>query len=191
MWYLLRMTPQTSEPKDWWAPRGWAEEQALRVAQEVRRLRGSRSAQWLAGETKQCGHEVTRSVIADLENGRRRYVTTAELTVLAAALQTAPIALLFPAPLDEQVWALPRLKMTRFMAAEEFCGNASGLASADNMAALQLARDIAAAKGTQRALLMALDELGGHPANVVKTIRAELEQTARRIEKLEAERDGG
>ena len=81
MWYLLRMTPQTSEPKDWWAPRGWAEEQALRVAQEVRRLRGSRSAQWLAGETKQCGHEVTRSVIADLENGRRRYVTTAELTV--------------------------------------------------------------------------------------------------------------
>ena len=106
------MTPQTAGPKTWWEPRDWGEEQALRVIQEVHRLRKPHSAQWLANQTKELGHEVTRSVIADLENGRRRYVTIAELTVLAYALNTAPIALLFPPPLDEKIWALPRLGMT-------------------------------------------------------------------------------
>ena len=40
-------------------------------------------------------------MIADLENGRRKYVTVAELIVLARALNTAPIALLYPDPCAE------------------------------------------------------------------------------------------
>lgn len=193
------MSPQISGAKDWWVARDWAEEQALRVAKEVRRLRGSRSAQWVANRTKEWGHEVTRSVIADLENGRRRYVTTAELVVLAAALDTAPIALLFPAPLDEEVWTLPRLGMTRFMAAEEFCGNAdAGLTSPENLRELRRARDIAAAKNTRRALLGLLEELRqkpeglgyADPETAAETIRAELEETVRRIKALEVEKDG-
>jgi hypothetical protein len=193
------IAPQTSGPKDWWTPRDWAEEQVLRVAQEVRRLREPRSAQWLADQTKELGHEITRSVIADLENGRRRHITIAELIVLAAALQSAPVALLFPAPLDEEVRVLPKLKMTRFLAAEEFCGNSDfGLASLENMRALQRGRDIEAARGSQRMFLGLLQELRLRPKGLgyddpdkaAEIIRAELDATTRRIEKLEAERDG-
>lgn len=79
-------------------PKNWAEEQAHRVALEIRRLRGKRSAQWLADRTRELGSPVTRAVISDLEIGRRRYVTTAEVVVLARALDTAPIALLYPYP---------------------------------------------------------------------------------------------
>jgi hypothetical protein len=66
------------------------------VAQAVYELRGKRSAQWLANRTKELGHEVSRSVIADLETGRRRYVTTAELVMFARALRTSPVALVYP-----------------------------------------------------------------------------------------------
>ena len=89
------------------SPQTWAEEQASTIAAEVRRLRGSRSAQWLADQTTRLGHTITRSVIADLENGRRRYVTTAELMVLAAALNTTPVALLYPDPCAADVEMLP------------------------------------------------------------------------------------
>lgn len=76
----------------------WAESQAAAVAAAIRTLRGKRSAQWLSDRTAELGHEVTRSVITDLENGRRKYVSTSEAVVLAAALSVPPIALLFPPP---------------------------------------------------------------------------------------------
>lgn len=90
-----------AQPKPNWTevpPRNWEEEQAHRVGLEVRRLRGKRSAQWLSDRTQECGCLVTRTVISDLEVGRRRYVTVAELLILARALDTAPIALLYPYP---------------------------------------------------------------------------------------------
>jgi hypothetical protein len=100
----------------------WAEEQALRVAKEVHRLRGTRSAQWLANRTAELGYEVTRSVIADLENGRRKYVTTAELMVLARALNTTPIALLYPGPYGSNVAMLPFMESTEYGALQWFSG---------------------------------------------------------------------
>lgn len=94
--------PQDAQGKKGWEanpPRDWGEEQACRVALEVRRLRKGRgAAQWLANRTRELGFEVSRSVISDLEVGRRRYVTVAELIILARALDTAPIALLYPHP---------------------------------------------------------------------------------------------
>jgi hypothetical protein len=102
---MLRVMPQDWEPND------WGEEQAHRVAQEVRRLRGSRSAQWLSDRTAELGYPVTRSVIADLENGRRRYVTTAELIILAVALNTTPIALMYPGPnYREEIRVMPKFE---------------------------------------------------------------------------------
>ncbi len=94
-------------PQDW-EPADWGEEQAQRVAAEVRRLRGKRSTQWLSDRTAEVGHRINRGTLADLENGRRRYVTITELIVLAAALSTAPIALLYPGPdYLESIAALP------------------------------------------------------------------------------------
>lgn len=105
--------PQKKDvPHDWTdPPKNWAEEQAHRVALEIRRLRGKRrSAQWLADRTNELGSPVSRAVISDLELGRRRYITTAELIILARALDTAPIALLYPEPYWDskiQVWPTP------------------------------------------------------------------------------------
>lgn len=102
--------PQESIDKKGWdasPPRDWGEEQARRVALEIKRLRGRRSAQWLSNRTKDLGFEVTRSVISDLEIARRRYVTVSELIILARALDIAPIALLYPAPYRETIEILP------------------------------------------------------------------------------------
>lgn len=68
-----------------------------------------RSAQWLADKTGELGYQVSRTTISDLENGRRRYVTTAELVVLALALDTAPIALMYPGPyFDRKIRLAPK-----------------------------------------------------------------------------------
>ncbi|WP_157680360.1 carbohydrate kinase family protein [Mycobacterium dioxanotrophicus] len=102
--------PQKPKQKPNWTevpPRDWAEEQAHRVALEVSRLRGKRTGQWLADRTRELGYPLTRAVISDIEVGRRRYVTTAELIVLARALDTAPIALLYPAPYRDTIQILP------------------------------------------------------------------------------------
>lgn len=89
-------------------PRNWEEWQAYRIGAEIRRLRGKRwSAQNVSTRTAELGCEVTRAVISDLEVGRRRYVTTAELIILARALDTAPIALLYPAPYRDTIQILP------------------------------------------------------------------------------------
>ncbi|WP_227469828.1 helix-turn-helix domain-containing protein [Mycobacteroides abscessus] len=104
-------------------PDSWAEREAHRLAREVYRLRGKRSAQWLAARTKELGHEVSRSVISDLENGRRRYVTTAELVILAAALDTSPVTLMYPGPYSDSVEFLPEREVPEFDAAQWFSAN--------------------------------------------------------------------
>ena len=107
------------------SPQDWAEEQATRIAQEVRRLRQlhGRSAQCIADRTAELGYAVTRPVIADLENGRRKYVTAAELIMLARALNTTPIALLHPDPLsDDSIEVLPGVKASKTVALQWFSG---------------------------------------------------------------------
>ncbi len=140
----------------------WAEEQALQVAKEIHRLRKPRSAQWLAEQTEQLGHEVTRSVIADLENGRRRYVTTAELTVLARALKVPTITLLFSPPYNDEIEMLPGVVTTKLFAVERFCGNPPrGFVPTygDNTWLLQRAREISSLEDQQRSILEVLDNL--------------------------------
>lgn len=92
---------------------------------ELRRLRvtENRSAQWLADRTSELGNPISRTVIADLENGRRRYVTTAELVILAAALDTAPIMLLYPNPdQDAEREVAPNVFTPELWAHEWFSG---------------------------------------------------------------------
>jgi hypothetical protein len=73
----------------------------------IKSLCGKRSAAWLSAETEKLGLKLTRHTIADLENGRRRYVTTAELLVLAEALNTAAVALVYSGPYHQDTEVLP------------------------------------------------------------------------------------
>jgi transcriptional regulator with XRE-family HTH domain len=118
-------------PQDW-EPEDWAEEQARRVASEIARLRDPHSTQWLSDQTEELtGYRVSRSVIADLENGRRRYVTIAELIVLALALDTPPITLLYPGPYLEGVIRLSPKgpEIPEIVGVEWFSGDFAGVSN--------------------------------------------------------------
>jgi transcriptional regulator with XRE-family HTH domain len=76
------------------------------IADRVKELRQKRgwSASALADECAELGMPaLNRSVIANLESGRRAYVTTDEMLALAYALDVAPIHLLVPLEEDESV----------------------------------------------------------------------------------------
>ncbi len=100
----------------------WAAGQAKRVGIELKRLRGRRSGQWLSDRTAELGYRVPRTTISELENSKRNYVSTAELVILARALDTAPVALLYPAPYQGEIDVLPGESSTTWSAAEWFSG---------------------------------------------------------------------
>lgn len=112
------------------AAKTWEIGHAAGIGKAVKKQRGRRPAVWLESRTQELGLKMTRQSIADLESGRRRYVTTAELLVLAAALNTTPVALMYPNASDEPdnvVEVLPALKTTGFQAAQWFSGHRYGL----------------------------------------------------------------
>jgi len=65
------------------------------------------SAQQLADACDRLGHPVPRSVLTNLENGRREAVSVPELLALAAALGVAPALLVFPVGTAVPVEMLP------------------------------------------------------------------------------------
>lgn len=163
-----------------WSPKSWGELHASRVAMEVRRLRGGRSVQWLAERTAELGHPMNRNALTDLENGRRRYVTTAELVVLAAALDTAPATLLFSGPYNAENEVLDGTTATEFEAVQWFSGLSDapdGIGDpeeyAENTSLLGLARRIADLQQQQIALMRLAE--GGQWTGGGKAI-AELQQ---------------
>ncbi|MBP5862817.1 helix-turn-helix domain-containing protein [Streptomyces scabiei] len=83
----------TNEPEVEWSTR-----LALSVAREVRRHRQAQglSAQQLSERCAEVGMPIQRSVLANLESGRRTTVTVAEVLVLARALGVPPGVLIFP-----------------------------------------------------------------------------------------------
>lgn len=82
---------------------------ALSIAGEVRRHRLEKglSAQQLAERCDRIGMPIKRSVIANMESGRRTTVTVAEVLVLAQALEVPPAVLLFPVGYTTEVEVLP------------------------------------------------------------------------------------
>lgn len=80
------------------------------------------SAQKVSDRTADLGQTVSRSTIADIENGRRRYITVAELLLLAYALNTTPVALTYPGPYDGTVEVLPDTRLPALAAARWFGG---------------------------------------------------------------------
>lgn len=112
----------------------WERSLSVRVGTAVKALRGKRSAQWLADETAKFGYAIGRATISEIETGRRRTITLAELFVLARALDTAPVTLVFPNPTDDLsilVEALPDVEVTEFDAAQWFSGHGNAFLPPD------------------------------------------------------------
>jgi hypothetical protein len=103
--------------------KSWAEEQAISIGAAVRDLRGKRTGQWLSDETERIGHRVPRTTISELESGKRKSVSTAELCLLAWALRVPPIRLLYPNLPDGRVDVVPGERWTAIQAASWFSGD--------------------------------------------------------------------
>lgn len=87
--------------------REWVADHAKRIGETVIKLRGERSGLWLSNETAKAGHRISRTSIHDLESGTRKFVSTAELAVLAWALKVPPLRLLYPDLPDGPVEMIP------------------------------------------------------------------------------------
>lgn len=87
----------------------WADRVKANVAGEVRRRRKEMgwSAQDLADACEQLGHPIPRNVIANMESGRRASLPLVDVIVLAAALETYPVCLIFPVGYVERTQELP------------------------------------------------------------------------------------
>lgn len=96
------MAQETSSPD-------WSTRLALSIAAEVRRHRQAQglSAQQLSDRCASIGMPIQRSVLANLESGRRTTVTVAEVLVLAHALGVPPGVLMFPVGYERQCEAQP------------------------------------------------------------------------------------
>jgi transcriptional regulator with XRE-family HTH domain len=91
--------------------------QAAREAQDV-------SAVKLAARTAELGYPIHRVAISKLESGKRD-ITVPELVIVAAALNTVPLALLLPGTVDETIEILPGREMTGAAAIGWFTGTTS------------------------------------------------------------------
>jgi transcriptional regulator with XRE-family HTH domain len=87
----------------------WADRVKANLAGEVRRRRKEMgwSAQDLADACERLGHPIPRNVIANMESGRRANLPLVDVMVLAAALETYPVCLIFPVGYVEQTQELP------------------------------------------------------------------------------------
>jgi transcriptional regulator with XRE-family HTH domain len=170
------------------------------VAAALRSLRKSqrRSAQWVANRTVELGYPISRATIADLENGRRKWLTLSELMILARALNTAPIALLYPDPLSaESIELLPGLQASRTVALQWFSGEVdipSSFVCDDpdeyraNLHPIEVARRISELESQKIALVTVFTERTD--ADTRKKAIPEITRVQREIDKLRGV-DGG
>lgn len=110
----------------------WQRDLAKRVGSAVadRRKELGLTAQQLAQRCGDIGVPIHRTTITKIENGRPRF-DLGELVVLAEALKTAPLALLYPGPYsdaaDLRVEVLPGQEVSPQVAAAWFSGRLGGV----------------------------------------------------------------
>jgi transcriptional regulator with XRE-family HTH domain len=87
----------------------WHDHVTATVAAEVRRRRRElrMSAQELADKCEEIGYRIPRNVIANMESGRRAVLPLVDVVVLAKALDTNPICLIYPVGYVAEVQQLP------------------------------------------------------------------------------------
>ncbi|MGW8746508.1 helix-turn-helix domain-containing protein [Streptomyces sp. NPDC055794] len=102
----------------------WMTRVGTTIAREIRRHRLARnmSAQQLSDACAKLGAPIPRTVISNIENGRRTNISVAEAIALARALQVPPVALVFPAGYEEEVEYLPGKKIDPVRAVKWFSG---------------------------------------------------------------------
>lgn len=133
----------------------WADQVTATVAGEVRRRRKELgwSAQDLADRCEQVGYPIPRNVIANMESGRRRTLPLVEIMVLAKALNTYPVCLLYPVGYVPRVQQLPyQDTVPTWDAMRWFTGQSEDFGVEDAML-----RTFRAHADHQRAALAALD----------------------------------
>jgi transcriptional regulator with XRE-family HTH domain len=103
---------------------GWPDRFVRTVAGEVRRYRkqARMSAQQLSDRCEALGLPIKRSVLANLESGRRTTISVPELLILAEALGVVPMLLLFPLGREETVEVLPGRQVDPWDAVRWFDG---------------------------------------------------------------------
>ncbi|MFD5037746.1 helix-turn-helix domain-containing protein [Streptomyces sp. NPDC058377] len=114
----------------------WVDQVMSTVAGEVRRRRKKLgwSAQDLADRCAEIGHPIPRNVIANMESGRRSNLPLVDVMVLAEALNTPPICLLYPVGYVEEVQRLPlQHPVTVLGALRRFTGEETDLGADDDM----------------------------------------------------------
>ncbi|MGW5376234.1 hypothetical protein ACWESM_12380 [Nocardia sp. NPDC003999] len=113
----------------------WDAALALRVGQSVKALREAEtpkaSAAKLADRSARYGYALTKAQISDLELGRKKTVTLAELIVLAATLGVPPVQLIYPELPDGEVEVWPGFGTTSVTAAQWFSGEITARDIAD------------------------------------------------------------
>lgn len=111
----------------------WNHELVSRIAAEIRKCRNDAklSAAKLSDRTDEAGMRITRSVIADLENGRKKTLDISELIVLARALNVAPLELIYPDLPDGDAEMWPGCVNRSIVAAQWFSGEVVQLSDDD------------------------------------------------------------
>jgi len=162
-------------------------------------MRGRMSAQKLADLTEELGCRVSPDVLFDLESGRRRYVTVPELTVLARALNTTPVALLYPDPINGETMMLPKVEAGQGFALQWFSGHVDATAVSEravcndaaaynkNLRRIEIARAIWELNDQRAELMKAREGLSGADQRDYLIAMAEL---TRQIKKLKESDDG-
>jgi transcriptional regulator with XRE-family HTH domain len=102
----------------------WVTRIGKSIASEIRRHRLARgmSAQQLSDACGELGASIPRTVISNIENGRRTNISVAETMALAQALEVPPIVLIIPAGYVEEVEYQPGRWVDPIRAANWFSG---------------------------------------------------------------------
>ncbi|MFH8518229.1 helix-turn-helix domain-containing protein [Streptomyces gelaticus] len=171
----------------------WADRIKGNVAGEVRRRRKEMgwSAQDLADQCEQLGHPIPRNVIANMESGRRANLPLVDVMVLAAALETYPVCLIFPVGYVERTQELPfqdlvptRDALRRFTGEQEVPMHDAGLVPDFELHARLVRTALAALDEEERARFAARTA-----ANRVQQEEAEKKRTRYADEAISAQYD--
>lgn len=141
----------------------WSTRLALAIAGEVRRHRQAQglSAQQLADRCAAIGMPIQRSVLANLESGRRTTVTVAEVLVLAQALGVPPGALMFPVGRERYSEVLPGVMQDPLDAVDWLAGRTAkgdDMSAAEGYSTLAYLRRHQSLVGRLRALIQRRDQ---------------------------------